>query len=93
MKKVIWKFGLETTDNQEIEMPIGAEILTVQNQVGIPCLWALVDPTAIKEKRTFEVFGTGHPIHYDMGVSRNYISTYQLHGGSLAFHVFENTGV
>jgi hypothetical protein len=63
MKKVIWKFELEPTDNQEIEMPKGAEILTAQNQVGIPCLWALVDPTAEKETRTFEVVGTGHPIH------------------------------
>jgi hypothetical protein len=93
MKKVIWKFELETTDNQEIEMPIGAEILTMQTQNEIPCIWALVDPKAEKETRTFEIFGTGHPIYYDMGVSRNYISTYQLHGGTLVFHVFEYTGI
>lgn len=93
MEKTIWKFKLETTDNQEIEMPIGAEILTVQTQGENPYLWALVDPEAEKETRTFEVFGTGHPIHCDMGVSRNHISTYQLQGGSLVFHVFEYTKV
>ena len=93
MNKTIWKFELETTDNQTIEMPVNAEILTVQTQNETPCMWALVDPTEKKEKRFIEVFGTGHDVHYDMGVSRNYLGTYQLHGGSLVFHVFEYTGV
>ena len=93
MNRTIWKFELNFTDNQEVEIPIDAEILTVQTQGEVLCLWALVDPTLEKEKRTFEVFGTGHSIHYDMGVSRIYIGTFQLHEGSLVFHVFENTGV
>ena len=93
MNKTIWKFELETTDNQTIEMPVNAEILTVQTQNEIPCIWALVDPTETKVKRFIEVFGTGHDIHYDMGVSRNYLGTYQLQGGSSVFHVFEYTGV
>lgn len=93
MEKTIWKFELITTDKQTIEMPIGAEILTVQTQNETPCLWALCDPTVQKEMRSFEVFGTGHPVRYDMGVDRAYIGTYQLQGGSLVFHVFEYTGV
>ena len=93
MNKTIWKFELETTDNQTIEMPVNAEILTVQTQNGIPCIWVLVDPTETKEKRFIEVFGTGHDVYYDMGVSRSYLGTYQLQGGSLVFHVFEYTGV
>lgn len=95
MNKTIWKFELETTDNQKIQMPVGAEILTVQTQNETPCLWALVDPNEAKEDRFIEIFGTGHPIGYDMDVDvdRKYISTYQLHGGSLVFHVFEYTGV
>jgi len=93
MEKTILKFELETTDNQIIEMPVNAEILTVQTQNEVPCIWALVDPTKPKEKRFIEVFGTGHDVHYDMGVGRNYLGTYQLHGGSLVFHVFEYNGV
>ena len=93
MKKTIWKFELETTDKQTLKMPVGAKILTVQTQNEKPCLWALVDPNAEKEDRFIEVFGTGHPIGCDMGVDRKYISTYQLRGGSLVFHVFEYTGV
>ena len=93
MKKTIWKFELETTDNQTIEMPANAEILTVQTQAQKPYLWALIDPTEKKEKRLIEIFGTGHDLHYDIGVSRNYLGTYQIEGGSLVFHVFEYIGV
>ena len=93
MEMTIWKFELETTDKQTIEMPVDSEILTVQTQNGEPCLWALVDPAAEKETRTFEVFGTGHTLHYDMGITKDYIGTYQLNSGALVFHVFEHTGV
>lgn len=92
MKKTIWKYQL-VAESVKIEMPIGAEILTVQIQDGIACLWALVDPNADKEERIIEVFGTGHPVPYDMGVSRKYIATFQLNGGTLVYHAFEYTGV
>ena len=92
-EQTIWKFPLKVTDGQNISMPIGAEILTVQAQNGEPCIWALVDPKADTEIRFFEIFGTGHPIFSDAGVSRKYISTFQLRGGNLIFHVFEYTGV
>lgn len=93
MEETIWKFELKTTDNQFIEMPKGAQLLAVQTQFDKPCVWALVNPKAEKEKRCFEIFGTGHTVSSDMGTDRNYIGTYQLHGGSLVFHVFEYTGV
>ena len=100
MKKTIWKFELEIGDNQKLELPIGAEILTVHTQNEIPCLWALVDPDADQETRHFEVYGTGHPVRYDsnrakpkLGIDRIYIGTFQLHNGILVFHVFEYTGV
>jgi len=93
MYQEIWKFPLKVTDRQSIIMPKEAKILTIQNQNGSPCLWALVDPKAEKEDRTIEIFGTGHAIRYDMGVSRKYISTFQMEGGGLVFHAFEYTGV
>lgn len=93
MNKTIWKFQLKTVGNQTIEMPVNAEILTVQTQNEIPCIWALVDPTETRENRFIEVFGTGQDVQYDMGVGRNYLGTYQLHGGTSVFHVFEYTGV
>ena len=69
-------------------MPKGAEVLTVQTQgkAERPELWALVNPDAATEPRTFRTYGTGHPIDHDPG---RYVATYQLHGGGLVFHVFE----
>ena len=94
MNRIIYKYPLEVTDVRNISLPIGAEILTIQAQNETPCLWALIDPNekAI-EIRTIEIFGTGHPVGYDMGVSRKYISTFLLRGGQLVFHAFEYTGV
>ena len=93
MTKQIWKFELSKEDKQTIEMPQGALILSCQEQRGGKwCMWALVIPEAEKEKRTFETFGTGHPIPYDMGVEREFISTIQVQGADLAmyvFHIFE----
>lgn len=88
MFKRIWKYQLHTTDTQNLTMPVGAEILTVQTQNG-PCLWVLVDPDAEMEKRTIETFGTGHAIPDTPVGERKYIGTYQLHNGALVFHVFE----
>ena len=93
MNKTIWKYPLEIEDNQSVELPIDAEILTVQTVKDKPYLWALVNPDGKTETRFIEIFGTGHPVGYDMGISRKYISTFQLAEGRLIFHVFEYTGV
>ena len=94
MNKTIYKYPIKVTDGQNISLPIGAEILTIQVQNEIEVfMWALVDPKVDSEIRHIEIFGTGNPVGYDAGVSRKYISTFQLKGGSLVFHVFEYTGV
>lgn len=82
----IYKYPLETTDEQKIEMPKGANILTVQVQNGTPCLWALVNPENRPEQRIISIFGTGNPIKPANIV---YIGTYQLMEGKLVLHVFE----
>lgn len=83
----IWKFPLTVTDYQTLTMPEGAEILSVQDQDGALCLWALVDPQAPMVERLIEVFGTGHPIPTNMGISRNYLASVQQ--GRFVWHVFE----
>lgn len=93
MKKVIWKFELDHKGNQEIELPIDYEILTIQVQNETPCLWVLVDPNKPKEKEIFEIYGTGHEIHYDMGIDRKYIGTFQENKGMYVWHLFRYTGV
>lgn len=93
--KQIWEFPLETTDVQRIEMPVGAEILTIQTQNEVPCIWALVDTgtSVLKCKRTFNIFRTGHNIPELVDSHRKYIGTYQLNNGGLVFHCFELLGL
>lgn len=94
MNKTIWKYQLHITDSQTLRLPVGHEILSVQSQNDTACLWALIDPNEIeKEDVIIEMFGTGNPIVYGMGISRRYISTFQMYGGSLVFHAFLYTGV
>ena len=66
-------------------MPRGAEVLTVQMQREVLCVWAVVDPDAEKEQRKFIVYGTGH--EYD-SIKGEYVGTVQIHGGDLVWHVF-----
>lgn len=82
--RTIWKFTL--TPDCTIEMPAGAKILAIQEQWGMPQMWALVDPAAYPEKRRFLTYGTGYPINENVG---GHVGTFQLNGGALVFHVFE----
>jgi hypothetical protein len=86
--KTIWKFEVALVSPQQVPMPNGTEILTVQTQGETGCLWALVDTEADStDMRTFEVFGTGQIIHEDMGIERKYIGTFQVR--PFVWHVFE----
>jgi len=84
--KAIWKYQVTGDHTQTLEMPQGAQILTVQVQQGEPVLWALVDPALPKEKREFFIVGTGWPIDGGLG---QYVGTFQIMEGSLVFHIFE----
>ena len=84
MSKVIWKFPLHPSKDDrglcEIEMPGGAEVLTVSGQTGEPCLWALVELDAEgdplpKRKRVFCVVGTGYEGPNDL-TAENYVGTF-----------------
>ena len=83
----IFKYQLQVEDVQDVEMPIGSTVLTVQAQGPIPCIWAHVSPEARIVKRRFRTYGTGHPMK-DSDSFPFYVGTYQLSGGALVFHVF-----
>ena len=82
----IFKWTLRIDGWQEIEMPIGSQILSMQIQNENPQLWALVDEKNATEKRSFITVGTGQEIPVDVV---DYIGSYQIENGSLVFHVFE----
>ncbi len=86
MNWTIWKFPIELIDEQDVKMPLGAEILTIQWQGSQLCLWAKVLPERDLVSRRIIVHGTGHPMpRHDA----RYIATVQAHGGALIFHAFD----
>lgn len=85
--KAIWKYGLKVDDRQVVKIPVGSEILTVQTQNGHPCLWVLVNPKEVGlGEITLRIYGIGHNIEHD---NLTYIDTFQINGGELVFHAFQ----
>lgn len=82
----IWKWKLAMVDEQTIDVPEGARLLTVQIQDGAPQIWALHDERSPKCQRRIAIYGTGNPIPDDPG---DYIATFQMSKGALVFHAFE----
>lgn len=91
IKLQIWKYQIQG-NSHSIEMPMGAQILTVQLQFDKPCIWAVVNPLNDLEERHFEIYGTGQDINCEqsVGFKRKYINTFQINGRRLVFHLFEN---
>lgn len=83
----IYKYPVPIQDCFTLDLPEGAKALSVQTQNGEPQIWATVNPAAPKQARKFRVLGTGHPFP-DVDACK-YVGTFQIHGGSLAFHLFE----
>lgn len=81
-----YQLGPQTTNH--IVMPMGTKILTVQSQGDSPCLWTLVNTDNKRETRNFRIYATGQDIDWPLE-HLQYIGTFQLYGGSLVWHVFE----
>lgn len=83
----VYKYTLQVTDIQVLELPTAAKILDIQVQNGEPQLWALVDERHhYTEARTIAIYGTGHPMSENCG---EYIATFQMHNGQAVVHAFE----
>ena len=87
--QTVYKYGpIQPNDYFELDLPEGAQILTVAEQHGEVYLWALVVTENAPETRRFRWAGTGHRLTEDESGLR-FISTFQMSGGALVFHVFE----
>lgn len=85
---IIYKYPLEIIDRQQIELPAGSSILTVQVQNNKLWLWALVDPSAPPATRHIHLFGTGQPMSNAEHDHCLYINTVQ-HSYAV-WHFFEH---
>lgn len=84
----IWKQQLALQSKQEIQVPAGSQIMTAQEQNGVPCLWFSVNTERPLEQRTIHIIGTGHPIE-DPKIL-DFIDTVQI--GPHVWHIFEQIG-
>lgn len=85
--KRVFEYQLQVNDVCYINMPVRAQILSLQVQNGLPCVWALVDDSEFISMREFRTVGTGHPAN-ECG-DLQFVGTYQLL--DLVFHVFVGT--
>lgn len=85
--KTIYKYTLIFADEQEVQIPEGAEFLNLQLQRGNVVMWFLVDPENEKVTKKVATYGTGHPLRSEIHLSK-YLGSYQLCDGDLVFHVF-----
>ena len=88
----IYKYSIVNSKDGVIEGPI-TKLLTAQVQHGDIVVWAEVDTD--KPNRKFQVMpiGTGWPLDAPAGKecvldSHTYISTVQMGGGALVFHIY-----
>jgi len=88
--KTIWKHPIEITDMQDVFMPHGSRLLSVQQQRGEWQGWFLVPDTAAPAMRiTVNVVGTGNPVTRDLG---RYVCTSQDSRLKAVWHFFADEG-
>lgn len=83
----IFKYELDITDFNDIAIPQEAEVISIQVQNDIPCIWALVNTDNPVETRRFITVGTGNEIPGCLPMV--FVGTYQLPKLGLVFHCFE----
>lgn len=92
MTKRILKFHLDITDEQQVVMHAGAQILTAQFQHNELQLWAICDDAVLpaygRVPRRIVIYGTGQPLPENPG---RHISTVQQKNGKLIWHIFERS--
>lgn len=81
--KTICKYPLDIKSQRCIRVLRGAELLCVQAQEGILCLWALVDTASELGWLTVEIAATGGPANYSKDA---YIGSAQIQ--HYVWHVF-----
>ena len=96
--KTIYRYELQVTEKQSLELPCDRRILHVAFKPGdglTISMWAQVDTESCLETAVFRIYGTGHQIVYGTGHpmdSRDcaqFIGTCVHPDSNFGFHVFE----
>lgn len=82
--KAIHKYPISIANEQEIQMPLGAEILHAGlDPQNAPCIWAKVDTDNPIGLVNVHVVGTGHAIEFENG---DHVGSFIQH--PFVWHVF-----
>lgn len=85
MTATVWKYALDAPGVvTTLQMPKGAEALSVGLQYPDLCLWARVSPEAEKEDRRFIAIGTGRFDDVELGAFVGRVTQ-----GRFEWHIFE----
>lgn len=91
MDKRIYKYDLEITEEQSIEIQKNYRILSIQSQKDSLRLWALIDKDeTIFEKIDIRIYGTGKTLPENISAFQHY-TTIELCDGNLVWHIFLKT--
>ena len=85
--KTVFKFSLPVVDHALVQMPRGAQILTVDQQYNQAYIWALVDNAEPYVNHKFTVHGTGHPANDVEGLA--FVGSLILMEGAFVGHVWD----
>lgn len=89
MNNTIWKYTLNNNNElTHIDLPLGAEVLSVETQGSEIVLYALVNPN---ERATQQIevrtYATGQVIDVNITDYR-FVGTVKMFNGALMYHVF-----
>lgn len=85
--RTIWKFPLLITPLQTVRLSCGSQLLTVDVQDGIPCLWAIVETDAPERDVAIRCRTTGETFD-DHGSYSHHLGTALLRNGEWVYHFF-----
>lgn len=85
--RTIYKQDLSLTDDQYIEVPVGAKLLHIDIQNQKPCIWYECESKNVLKKLRILCFGTGREIPYTNNL--RYIGTVLVASGNGVFHFYE----
>lgn len=88
--KTIFKYPLDFTDYQTIEIPMNGVIVDIEYQEDDIFAWVMFNHDIInhKEQRSISICGTGHPVN---PMTPDYIKS--LHKDGFVWHFFEGYNV
>lgn len=91
MTRAVYKYSVQPTasaqDPIQMNLPLGAEVLSVGQQGDEVFIWAAVDPMYPTESHTFYLIPTGGNI--PNGKALTFVGTVHLYAGRIVAHLFK----